>query len=149
MRKNKGFTLIEMLVVIAIIAIMVAIVVPTVSKATKRAKAATDAANLRSIYAQANSIVSFDNEGVASLAISNDNVKSAMYPDAEMFIAYSYPGFIYIFYYYDSQYYDLDYFAEIASSGESEKDTSAPSVEVTDELKYYNVTAKTWSSPGA
>lgn len=45
---KKGFTLIEMLVVIAIIAVLVSIVVPTVSKSTVKAAAATDAANLRS-----------------------------------------------------------------------------------------------------
>ena len=50
---KKGFTLIEMLVVIAIIAILVAIIVPTVSKSTAKAKAATDAANLRAAVAEA------------------------------------------------------------------------------------------------
>lgn len=48
---KKGFTLVEMLVVIAIIAVLVAIIIPTVSSATKKAKAATDAANLRSAKA--------------------------------------------------------------------------------------------------
>lgn len=50
---KKGFTLIEMLVVIAIIAILVAIVIPTVTSATTKAKAATDAANVRSAMAEA------------------------------------------------------------------------------------------------
>ena len=49
---KKGFTLIEMLVVIAIIAILVAIIVPTVSNATAKAKYAADAANLRSAIAE-------------------------------------------------------------------------------------------------
>jgi len=49
---KKGFTLIEMLVVISIIAILVAIIVPTVSTATAKAKFATDAANLRSAVAE-------------------------------------------------------------------------------------------------
>ena len=49
---KKGFTLIEMLVVIAIIAVLVAIVVPTVSSATTKANAATNAANLRSYAAE-------------------------------------------------------------------------------------------------
>lgn len=53
-KNKKGFTLIEMLVVIAIIAILVAIIVPTVTSATSKAKAATDAANLRSAMAEAN-----------------------------------------------------------------------------------------------
>lgn len=48
---KKGFTLIEMLVVIAIIAVLVSIVIPVVGNSTKRAEAATDAANLRSMQA--------------------------------------------------------------------------------------------------
>lgn len=50
---KKGFTLIEMLVVIAIIAILVAIIIPTVSNATEKAKEAADAANIRSLAAEA------------------------------------------------------------------------------------------------
>ena len=48
---KKGFTLIEMLVVIAIIAVLVAIIVPAVGSATMKASAATNAANLRSAAA--------------------------------------------------------------------------------------------------
>lgn len=51
LNNKKGFTLIEMLVVIAIIAILVAIIIPTVTSATTKANAATDAANLRSAKA--------------------------------------------------------------------------------------------------
>lgn len=50
---KKGFTLIEMLVVIAIIAVLVSIIVPVVGNSTTKAKAAADAANLRSIAASA------------------------------------------------------------------------------------------------
>ena len=49
---KKGFTLIEMLVVIAIIAVLVSIVIPVVSSATDKAGAATNAANLRAVYAE-------------------------------------------------------------------------------------------------
>ena len=52
LHSKKGFTLIEMLVVIAIIAILVAVIVPTVTTATAKAKAATDAANLRAVAAE-------------------------------------------------------------------------------------------------
>ena len=48
---KKGFTLVEMLVVIAIIAILVSIIVPVVGSSAKRAAAATNAANLRSAAA--------------------------------------------------------------------------------------------------
>ena len=53
LNNKKGFTLIEMLVVIAIIAVLVAIIIPVVSSATDKAAAATNAANLRSIKAEA------------------------------------------------------------------------------------------------
>ena len=49
---KKGFTLIEMLVVIAIIAVLVSIIIPTVTSATDKAAAATNAANLRSFKAE-------------------------------------------------------------------------------------------------
>lgn len=52
MKNRKGFTLIEMLVVIAIIAILVAIIVPVVGNSTQKSRAATNAANLRSIEGQ-------------------------------------------------------------------------------------------------
>ena len=51
MRSRKGFSLVEMLVVIAIIAILVAIIVPAVGASKTKAAAATNAANLRSIEA--------------------------------------------------------------------------------------------------
>ncbi len=49
---KKGFTLIEMLVVIAIIAILVAIIIPVVQSSTIKAAAAADAANMRSYKAE-------------------------------------------------------------------------------------------------
>ena len=49
---KKGFTLIEMLVVIAIIAVLVSIIIPTVSNSTLKASAAANAANLRSLQAE-------------------------------------------------------------------------------------------------
>lgn len=49
---KKGFTLIEMLVVIAIIAVLVSIIIPVVGNSTDKAAAATNAANLRSCKAE-------------------------------------------------------------------------------------------------
>lgn len=49
---KKGFTLIEMLVVIAIIAVLVAIIIPIVANSTDKAAAAANAANMRSYKAE-------------------------------------------------------------------------------------------------
>lgn len=45
--KNGGFTLVEMLIVVAIIAILIAVSIPMVSSALENARKATDAANER------------------------------------------------------------------------------------------------------
>lgn len=47
--KRKGFSAIEMLVVIAVIALLVSVVVPVISNQSVKAKAAANAANLRTI----------------------------------------------------------------------------------------------------
>ena len=49
---KKGFTLMEMLIVVAIIAVLVAIAIPTFNNALEKSREATDAANLRVAYAE-------------------------------------------------------------------------------------------------
>ena len=47
-RKNEGFTLVEMLIVVAIIAILIAISVPMVNSSLEEARKAVDRSNARS-----------------------------------------------------------------------------------------------------
>lgn len=50
---KKGFTLAELLVVVAIIAVLVAIAIPIFTSQLEKAREATDVANIRAAYAEA------------------------------------------------------------------------------------------------
>ena len=61
LKKDGGFTLVEMLIVVAIIAILIAIAIPMVNKALEKAREATDAANERAALGLAMVNVMTDN----------------------------------------------------------------------------------------
>lgn len=114
---SKGFTLIEMLVVIAIIAILVAIVIPVVSNTTTKAKAAADAANLRSIMGVANIKLMDEPVNIAAAIAAMTTFKCASFPGADAYIYYVNPGFIIAYFENGGNKYTIDSFTEAAKSG--------------------------------
>ncbi len=53
LNEKKGFTLAELLIVVAIIAILVAVAIPVFTSQLRKSQHATDLANVRSAYAEA------------------------------------------------------------------------------------------------
>lgn len=51
-RNQKGFTLMEMLIVVAIIAVLVAVAIPVYTAQMHKARVAADKANVRAYYAE-------------------------------------------------------------------------------------------------
>ena len=52
MKRNRGFTLMEMLIVVAIIAVLEAVPIPVFNGSLHKAKVAADMANVRAYYAE-------------------------------------------------------------------------------------------------
>lgn len=75
MKNKKGFTLMEMLIVVAIIAILVAIAIPTFASSLNKARVATDEANIRSGYASVMTDVLMDD----NYSVEGGTTKSATY----------------------------------------------------------------------
>ena len=61
---RKGFTLREMLIVIAIVAVLISVAVPVLSSQLERSREAVDLANVRSAYAQVSTEALLGNTGV-------------------------------------------------------------------------------------
>lgn len=88
MNKNKkGFTLIEMMVVIAIIAVLVSVIVPVMTGNTDKAAAATNAANLRGVEGELVAMMlidpyAFGDQELLQLEIDLKQFGSDLYTDA-------------------------------------------------------------------
>lgn len=70
-RNNKGFTLAELLIVVAVIAVLVAVAIPTFGSQLEKARQATDQANLRDVYAAAKLLVLNQEDTENDLKLSN------------------------------------------------------------------------------
>ncbi len=126
-RKNKkGFTLIEMLVVIAIIAVLVAIIIPTVMSSTDKAAASTDAANLRNVLGQMNAVMLMNEAEIEEAVKTFDAPESELYPGAELHVLHTVPGVIDVYYVLDGKYYGMDYFSDYAKNNSSDVSTDKP-----------------------
>ena len=60
---KKGFTMAELLIVVAIIAVLVAIAIPIFTTQLEKSREATDVANIRSAYAEAMTKAVSDGDG--------------------------------------------------------------------------------------
>ncbi len=70
LREKKGFTLAELLIVVAIIAVLVAIAIPVFSTQLERSREATDLANIRSAYAEV-MVAALNNEPLTKTITKN------------------------------------------------------------------------------
>ena len=133
-QSKKGFTLIEMLVVIAIIAVLVSIVIPTVSSATTKAQAATDAANLRSTLGALNTEILLNHEIAEEFISAMEPTESKLFPGCKLYVVYTIPGIIDV-YYVDTvknEYYGLAYLSDIAVNGTTTLLPDPPTLRVDD-----------------
>ena len=84
-RGNKGFTLMEMLIVVAIIAVLIAIAIPVFTSQLENARDATSVANMRSAYAEAQAAYLTGNSGgnatvaadKSTVTVANVKIESA------------------------------------------------------------------------
>ncbi len=75
---KKGFTIMEMLIVVAIIAVLAAIAIPTFNGALTKSKEAADVANVRAAYAAMQVAILTDDAQIPTNAITATKTKTTV-----------------------------------------------------------------------
>ena len=81
---KKGFTLAELLIVVAIIAVLVAISIPIFSSQLEKAREATDLANVRSAYAEVAASALTDPDTDKSITVTKIQTQNNWEADGEI-----------------------------------------------------------------
>lgn len=70
LRKKAGFTLAELLIVVAIIAVLVAIAIPVFTSQLEKSRESTDIANVRSAYAEVVTAYLTEGDSAATITVT-------------------------------------------------------------------------------
>lgn len=87
LKNNKGFTLVELMVVIAIIGILAAVAIPKLTSATSAADEAQGKADLRILIGALDTYAA-NNSGLYPIVSTEENLKGALMPTADGSIKY-------------------------------------------------------------
>lgn len=77
-KNNKGFTLAELLIVVAIIAVLVAVAIPVFTTQLRKAELSTDLANTRGAYAEVVAKKMADNDYTGSGKIAAGTISAGL-----------------------------------------------------------------------
>ena len=83
-KNNKGFTLMELLIVIAIIVVLVAIAIPVFNAQLEKAREATDMANIRAAYAEVSADLIMNDEAEPSKDVEAVQTKDGWQTKSEV-----------------------------------------------------------------